>query len=173
MQQAVRISDNTAFFLLGELVECGNTEPLFSQPKEKKTEDWPIIDIQSVLWSEYADLVQNQSFLPTYHLHAFTLNGGCVLFCFQCIFIIPHQLILVDGEIFLFWRVVKRGAISTFITRGAFEVFYDLPTADSQPVTTALYLENRIRFQDITVFEPLWASERRSVNLRCDDSTGK
>jgi stage V sporulation protein AC len=42
------------------------------------------------------------SFLPTYHLHAFTLNGGCVLFCFQCIFIIPHQLILVDGEIFLF-----------------------------------------------------------------------
>ena len=47
------------------------------------------------------------------------------------------------------------GAISTFITRGAFEVFYDLPTVDSQPVTTALYLENRIRFQDITVFEPL------------------
>lgn len=40
MQQAVRISDNTAFFLLGELVECGNTEQLFSQPKEKKTEDY-------------------------------------------------------------------------------------------------------------------------------------
>ena len=40
MQQAVRISDNTAFFLLGELVECGNTEHLFSQPKEKKTEDY-------------------------------------------------------------------------------------------------------------------------------------
>jgi len=69
--------------------------------------------------------------------------------------------------------VVKRGAISTFITRGAFEVFYDLPTADSQPVTTALYLENRIRFQDITVFEPLWASERGLVKLHCDDSTGK
>lgn len=80
---------------------------------------------------------------------------GACYFCFQCIFIIPHQPILVDGEIFLFLRVVKRGAISTFITRGAFEVFYDLPTADSQPVTTALYLENRIRFQDITVFEPL------------------
>ena len=32
-------------------------------------------------------------------------------------------------------RVVKRGAISTFITRGAFEVFYDLPTADSHHVT--------------------------------------
>lgn len=40
MQQAVRISDNTAFFLLGELVEYGNTEQLFSQPKEKKTEDY-------------------------------------------------------------------------------------------------------------------------------------
>ena len=40
MQQAVRISDNTAFVLLGELVECGNTEQLFSQPKEKKTEDY-------------------------------------------------------------------------------------------------------------------------------------
>lgn len=40
MQQAVRISDNTAFFLLGELVGCGNTEQLFSQPKEKKTEDY-------------------------------------------------------------------------------------------------------------------------------------
>ena len=48
-----------------------------------KAEDRPIIDIQSVLWSEYADLVQNQSFLPTYHLHAFTLNGGCVLFLFS------------------------------------------------------------------------------------------
>ena len=40
--------------------------------------------------------------------------------------------------------MVKRGAISTFITRGAFEVFYDLPTADSQPVTTALYLATKI-----------------------------
>ena len=40
MQQAVRISDCTAFFLLGELVEFGNTEQLFSQPKEKRTEDY-------------------------------------------------------------------------------------------------------------------------------------
>ena len=42
MQQAVRISDNTAFFLLGELVEFGQTEKLFSQPKEKRTEDYII-----------------------------------------------------------------------------------------------------------------------------------
>ena len=40
MQQAVRISDKTAFFLLGELVEYGDTETLFSNPKEKKTEDY-------------------------------------------------------------------------------------------------------------------------------------
>ena len=40
MQQAVRISDNTAFFLLGELVEFGETEQLFSQPKDKRTEDY-------------------------------------------------------------------------------------------------------------------------------------
>ena len=40
MQQAVRISDRTAFFLLGELVECGNTEQLFSQPTDKRTEDY-------------------------------------------------------------------------------------------------------------------------------------
>ena len=40
MQQAVRISDNTAFFLLGELIEFGETEKLFSQPKEKRTEDY-------------------------------------------------------------------------------------------------------------------------------------
>ena len=40
MQQAVRISDNTAFFLLGELVEMGETEKLFSQPKAKRTEDY-------------------------------------------------------------------------------------------------------------------------------------
>ena len=40
MQQAVRISDNTAFFLLGELVECGNTERLFSKPVDKRTEDY-------------------------------------------------------------------------------------------------------------------------------------
>lgn len=40
MQQAVRISDNTAFFLLGELVEVGETEKLFSQPIDKRTEDY-------------------------------------------------------------------------------------------------------------------------------------
>ena len=40
MQQAVRISDNTAFFLLGELIEFGNTEQLFSQPTDKRTEDY-------------------------------------------------------------------------------------------------------------------------------------
>ena len=40
MQQAARISDNTAFFLLGELVEFGKTEQLFSAPTDKRTEDY-------------------------------------------------------------------------------------------------------------------------------------
>ena len=40
MQQAVRISDNTAFFLLGELVEYGSSEAVFSQPRDKRTEDY-------------------------------------------------------------------------------------------------------------------------------------
>ncbi len=40
MQQAARISDRTAFFLLGELVEYGNTETIFSQPKDKRTEEY-------------------------------------------------------------------------------------------------------------------------------------
>ena len=40
MQQAVRISDYTAFFLLGELVEFGETEKLFSQPLDQRTEDY-------------------------------------------------------------------------------------------------------------------------------------
>lgn len=40
MQQAARISDKTAFFLLGELIECNDTEQLFSQPKDKRTEDY-------------------------------------------------------------------------------------------------------------------------------------
>ena len=40
MQQAARISDNTAFFLLGELVEFGRTEQLFSAPADKRTEDY-------------------------------------------------------------------------------------------------------------------------------------
>ncbi len=40
MQQAMRISDKTAFFLLGDLIEYGDTETMFSTPKEKKTEDY-------------------------------------------------------------------------------------------------------------------------------------
>ena len=40
MQQAARISDKTAFFLLGELVEVGPTEQVFSMPKDKRTEDY-------------------------------------------------------------------------------------------------------------------------------------
>ena len=40
MQQAARISDNTAFFRLGELVEFGKTEQLFSNPTDKRTEDY-------------------------------------------------------------------------------------------------------------------------------------
>ena len=40
MQQAARISDKTAFFLLGELVEFGATESMFSQPTDKRTEDY-------------------------------------------------------------------------------------------------------------------------------------
>ena len=40
MQQAVRISDCTAFFLLGELIEFGPTETIFSQPQDKRTEDY-------------------------------------------------------------------------------------------------------------------------------------
>ena len=40
MQQAARVSDNTAFFLLGDLVEFGRTETLFSTPTDKRTEDY-------------------------------------------------------------------------------------------------------------------------------------
>ena len=40
MQQAARISDKTAFFLLGEMVEFGATERVFSMPKDKRTEDY-------------------------------------------------------------------------------------------------------------------------------------
>ena len=40
MQQAARISDRTAFFLLGELVEYGDTEQIFAQPRDKRTEDY-------------------------------------------------------------------------------------------------------------------------------------
>jgi phosphate transport system ATP-binding protein len=38
MQQAARVSDKTAFFLLGEMVEYGNTDALFSMPGDKRTE---------------------------------------------------------------------------------------------------------------------------------------
>ena len=40
MQQAVRIADKTAFFLLGELIESGDTDKMFSTPKDKRTEDY-------------------------------------------------------------------------------------------------------------------------------------
>ena len=40
MQQAARVSDMTAFFLLGKLIEFGETEQVFSMPKEKQTEDY-------------------------------------------------------------------------------------------------------------------------------------
>ena len=40
MQQATRISDKTAFLLLGEVVEYGDTETLFSLPRDKRTEDY-------------------------------------------------------------------------------------------------------------------------------------
>ena len=40
MQQATRVSDKTAFFLLGEVVEFGDTDQLFSMPKDKRTEDY-------------------------------------------------------------------------------------------------------------------------------------
>ena len=40
MQQATRISDKTAFFLLGEMVEMDNTEKIFSMPRDKRTEDY-------------------------------------------------------------------------------------------------------------------------------------
>jgi phosphate transport system ATP-binding protein len=40
MQQALRISDQTAFFLLGEVVECNKTSALFSMPEDPRTEDY-------------------------------------------------------------------------------------------------------------------------------------
>lgn len=40
MQQAARVSDNTVFFLLGEVIEQNKTEQLFSMPKDKRTEDY-------------------------------------------------------------------------------------------------------------------------------------
>ena len=40
MQQALRISDKTAFFLLGDLIEFGDTEQIFSMPRDKRTEDY-------------------------------------------------------------------------------------------------------------------------------------
>jgi phosphate transport system ATP-binding protein len=40
MQQAARISDMTAFFLLGEMIEYNNTETMFAMPRDKRTEDY-------------------------------------------------------------------------------------------------------------------------------------
>ena len=40
MQQASRISDKTAFFLVGDVIEYGDTRQIFNNPKEKKTEDY-------------------------------------------------------------------------------------------------------------------------------------
>ena len=40
MQQAARVSDDTAFFLVGDLVEFGSTKQMFSYPKDKRTEDY-------------------------------------------------------------------------------------------------------------------------------------
>ena len=40
MQQAVRVSDDTAFFLVGEMVEFGETKNLFAYPRDKRTEDY-------------------------------------------------------------------------------------------------------------------------------------
>ena len=40
MQQATRISDKTVFFLLGEIIEAGDTEKIFSMPQDKRTEDY-------------------------------------------------------------------------------------------------------------------------------------
>ena len=40
MQQATRIADYTAFFLVGDLIEFGETEQVFSMPKDKRTEDY-------------------------------------------------------------------------------------------------------------------------------------
>ena len=40
MQQAVRISDNTAFFLLGEMIEADDTETLFTHPRDERTADY-------------------------------------------------------------------------------------------------------------------------------------
>ena len=40
MQQAMRIADNTAFFLLGEMIENSKTKKLFSNPKDKRTEEY-------------------------------------------------------------------------------------------------------------------------------------
>ena len=53
MQQAVRISDRTAFFLLGEVVEYNETDVLFSIPQDKRTED-------------YIDVYKRQRYIRTY-----------------------------------------------------------------------------------------------------------
>ena len=40
MQQAARVSDKTVFFLLGEIIESGETEQIFSAPRDRRTEDY-------------------------------------------------------------------------------------------------------------------------------------
>jgi phosphate transport system ATP-binding protein len=40
MQQAIRVSDNTAFFYLGELIEHGKTQQVFTRPERRETEDY-------------------------------------------------------------------------------------------------------------------------------------
>ena len=40
MQQAARISDTTVFFLLGEIIEAGQTDVIFNKPADKRTEDY-------------------------------------------------------------------------------------------------------------------------------------
>ena len=40
MQQAARVSDQTAFFFEGQLIECGRTRQMFTKPREKQTEDY-------------------------------------------------------------------------------------------------------------------------------------
>ena len=53
MQQAARISDKTAFFLMGELIEFDDTDKIFTNPKDKRTEDYITGTIRIVLEGEY------------------------------------------------------------------------------------------------------------------------
>ena len=65
MQQAARISDKTAFFLLGDMVEFGETEQIFSMPKDHRTEDY----ITCLLYtSSSAWFFRNRFFLSAHRL---------------------------------------------------------------------------------------------------------